>query len=68
MPCAETVMDKKEVKILMAELVCGICGEIIEDPGSNCPFCGAEPNHFMDAAGVDRELLRKIYLEGGATY
>ncbi len=52
----------------MKEIVCGICGEIIEDPESNCPFCGAEPNHFVDAAGVDRELLRKIYLEGGATY
>jgi hypothetical protein len=52
----------------MEEIVCGICGEIISDPESNCPFCGAEPNHFVDAGSVDRELLRKIYLEGGATY
>lgn len=52
----------------MKELVCGICGEIIVNPDQNCPYCGAEPNHFVDADSVDRELLRKIYDEGGATY
>ncbi|HNY65475.1 MAG TPA: hypothetical protein PKM41_08535 [Deltaproteobacteria bacterium] len=52
----------------MKELVCGICGEIITDPDNNCPYCGAEPNHYVEADTVDRELLRKIYLEGGAEY
>lgn len=52
----------------MKELVCGICGEVITAPDENCPYCGAEPNHFVDGEGVDKELLRKIYDEGGATY
>lgn len=52
----------------MQELVCGICGEIISDPNSNCPYCGAEPNHFVESVSVDRVLLRKIYDSGGATY
>jgi hypothetical protein len=52
----------------MKEIVCGICGEIITDPDSNCPYCGAEPNHFVDGSTVDRAFLRKIYDEGGATY
>jgi len=55
-------------KGIMKEIVCGICGEIITDPDSNCPYCGAEPNHFVDGSTVDRKLLRKIYDEGGATY
>jgi rRNA maturation endonuclease Nob1 len=52
----------------MRELVCGICGEIIKNPDENCPYCGAEPNHFVDASTVDRKLLREIYDQGGATY
>lgn len=52
----------------MKEIVCGICGQLIDDPSSNCPYCGAEPVYFVDASTVDRELLRKIYDEGGATY
>ena len=52
----------------MKEIVCGICGEIITDPDTNCPYCGAEPTHFVDGSTVDRGLLRKIYDEGGATY
>ena len=54
--------------IFMQELVCGICGETITDPEGNCPYCGAEPNHFVPADTVDRELIRKIYEEGGAEY
>jgi len=52
----------------MKEIVCGICGEVITDPEQNCPYCGAEPVHFVDGDTVDRQLLRKIYDEGGATY
>ncbi len=52
----------------MKDVVCGICGEIITNPSSPCPYCGAEPNHFIPAEGVDRELLRKLYQEGKATY
>jgi len=52
----------------MKEIVCGICGEIIVDPEQNCPYCGAEPNHFVDGETVDRAFLRKLYDQGGATY
>jgi hypothetical protein len=48
----------------MKDLVCGVCGEIISNPSSPCPYCGAEPNHFIPAEGVDRELLRKLCREG----
>ncbi len=52
----------------MKPMVCGICGEDITDPEEACPYCGAEPNHFVEKGTVDQELLRKIYDEGGATY
>lgn len=48
--------------------VCGICGYEIIDLNSPCPYCGAEPNHFVKADEVDVELIKKIYQEGGATY
>jgi len=60
--------ERKDGRKTMKELVCGICGEIITNPSSPCPYCGAEPNHFIPAEGVDRELLRKLYQEGKATY
>jgi len=45
----------------MGELVCGMCDETIGDQNSNCPYCGAEPSHFVYSASVDRALLCKIY-------
>jgi len=48
--------------------VCGICGYEISNLNLPCPYCGAEPNHFVKASEVDAELLKKIYEEGGATY
>lgn len=50
------------------EIVCGICGYDIEDVNSPCPYCGAEPNHFVPKDTVDVEMLKKAYKEGAATY
>lgn len=52
----------------MKEVVCGICGEVIEVTDAPCPYCGAEPSHFVDRDSVDVELLRRLYQEGFATY
>lgn len=50
---------------MQEKYVCGICGYEIVDLNSPCPYCGAEPNHFVRADEVDVELIKKSIKKAG---